>query len=232
MENSTLNDALLKMGLGNECLVQHERFYRSDDPPIYVVCQSNQIVEPKNNHSNDNTIFPFKMDNPLGLTFTKNEYFELQKANSEQLINYYQKSLAQLDLIAKENEAAYNKADMYTRRKHFFYCYLTSILNSPLNISFKNVDQIIALKKLFMNQKFKSKLKKNYVEKCCKEQHCPQLAICGSSYCGWHILKDPNQSLYEKCPVCGWPRIIKNFLPCQTHKGKPKPQRQATPTET
>ena len=153
MQTTPLNDALSKLGLGN-ATIQHDRFFRSDEPPANVVFQSSQIVEPKYDHSqSENVIFPFKMDNPM--VFTKSELLKWQETNMKQLLDYYKKQLDQIDRIVDGNKSAINKADMIIKRKHFYYCYLTSLINSPLNAGFKNLNQLISLRKLFINHNFK-----------------------------------------------------------------------------
>lgn len=234
MEKSPLDNALIKIGFGHS-LMQHDRFFRSDEPPENVIFQTNQIVEPKYDHSqNDNCMFPFRIENKVDnkMAFAKNEFLKFQEMNIKQLLDYYKKLYDHFDSIKEGNKVAVNKADMLVKRKHFYYCYLTSLISSPLNIGLKNLNQLIALRKLFMNYKFKSSKKNSFTEQCCIEPNCPQIAICGSSYCGWHILKDPDQHLYKKCPVCGWPCMINNFIPCQIHRGKQKPQRKSLPSES
>lgn len=229
MQRSTINNALIRIGLEN-ALMHHNRpcFIRSDDPPTNIIFQSNQIVEPKYERSQkENITFPFKIDKADNkMFFTKNEFVKLQETNTKQLLEYYKNLLVQFESIKEGNKAAVNKVDMSMKRKHFYYCYLTSLINSPFDSSFVNLNQLIALKKLFMNHKFASTRSKNCIEQCCKESNCPQIAICGSSYCGWHILRDLNQSLYKKCPVCGWPCMKNDFTPCQNHRGKQKPQKK------
>lgn len=213
-----LDQSLLQIGCTAECLVQHERFYRTDDPPDNVIIQTNQIVGPKAPTFSNKKTFPFQIG--AELTFTQKELYELQKIHIQKLIDAYQTQLDNLDLITQGNKASFSNADISVKRRHFYFCYLSSIMNLPVKSGFVKLNQIISLQKLFMNQLFKTRSISNIVERCCHEQGCPQVAIHGSKYCGWHILKESRQKLFEKCPECGWPRMINDFQPCKGHKGR------------
>ncbi|OHT00715.1 hypothetical protein TRFO_32480 [Tritrichomonas foetus] len=216
---------LIILGCSKDSLQQKERFHRSDDPPKDVVMQIARIVSTKSNPINDTN--PFHFNTSTSVTMARTEFTNIFKNHTKDLLEYYQAQLAQIDIIASANIIAASRADAIMTRRHFYFCVLTAILNTPKKVAFAQMEQLITLRKLFMNQKLKNNNDQlQFSEQCCREPNCPQIAIFGSSYCGWHILKDSAQTLFVKCPTCGWPRLISDFIPCRGHKDKPRPSRK------
>lgn len=215
-----LDKALQKVGLGKMC-EQKEKFFRSDDPPKNNILQINRLVGPPINPIiTEENKFIFRIDKQIA--FTKKEYLSYLKINTEKLIDCYQRQIDCIDALTNGNILALSKADVIAQRKHFYFCFLESILKAPIHTAFDNLNIIVSLQKLFLNLSFKQSNIIPPLQVCCREKNCPQIAIYGSFYCGWHILNDSMQQMFVQCPKCHWPRSSnKHISPqCCGHKHK------------
>lgn len=207
--NDSLIDATLKAIKFESAINTHAKFIRSDEQPKDVVLRIKKVIGPKRNPHHCSPRFPFE-DNVFSL-----EKKELQKwavDRAEKMLQYLNEELNKFDDIVQANAIAALNASNFDQRKHFYYLALLSILDLPQDIAFKKLDTLIAYKKLLLNRYLIDKnIEMSIPEKSCTIRGCPHLAIHGSEYCAWHILNDPRQQLFDRCEICGWPRLG----PCQ-----------------
>ena len=226
----TLNfdEVLINNGLTLEGVKRKENFPRDDKPPSNSLLITSRYFGPKKTSVTDE--FPFDpLNTDSSIAMTANEVNEWEIDRIEKLLELYKQQLELLPAMADANKTAIFNAKASERRKYFYYCHLMAITNAPKDIAFKNLDELNCLRKLWRNKAFQQDVEGLSVpDQCCEYDSCPFIAIHGSKYCGWHILNDPKQKLFESCPVCGNPRVICDGAACPGHKGTPKAAQNAT----
>jgi hypothetical protein len=102
-------------------------------------------------------------------------------------------------------------------RRRFFFAHLSAMLDCPLATSNAQLGRLLHLLKLWMNRT--GAARRGYSrELCCLAKDCPHKAIYGSGYCGWHILRDSRQQIFQMCEKCGAPKLASPAFPCTCKK--------------
>jgi hypothetical protein len=216
---SPLDRALLAAGFDESALAQHPGYERPDDPPDDAILITEHLIGPPKDQTSPEQDFPFSTENQIAVT--EAELVRWQEDRARQLIDLYQEQLDQLPDVADANVSALASASPFDQRRQFYYCHLMSILDAPKKTAFEHLNRLICLKKLWQNRRFlEEKQDLETCETCCIIPGCPQIAIHGSQFCGWHILRDERQRLFVPCPVCGWPKLNSEAFPCNAHRAE------------
>ena len=213
-----LNDCLTTLGIAPDNLNPKESFSRDDSIPKKSLLLVSRYFGPKRLSVTDDFNFD-TTSTQTNYAMTHREVAGWQKNRIEKLKELYSTQKELLPLMIQANKTAIYNAKSSDRRKHFYYCYLLALMNSPLNIAFSSIDKLNCLRKLWRNRGFKHD--RQYLAKadvCCCYGSCSLIAVHGSKYCQWHILNDENQKLFEKCNTCGWPCVILDAVQCPGHK--------------
>lgn len=203
--NDSVIDAALKAVNFESAINTHTGFERSDDQPKNVVFRIKKVLGPKRIPRQCSPQFPYE-DGIFSLE--KKEIQKWQVDRGEKLLQYLNEELNQINDIVQANSSAVFDSSHFDQRKHFYYLTLLSILDLPQDIAFQKLDTLIAFKKLLLNRYLNEKnIDMSIPEKSCCIRGCPLLAIHGSEYCAWHILNDERQQIFNKCEICGWPKL-------------------------
>jgi hypothetical protein len=212
---SLLDAAILASGLGLEA-IRHPTdssdpdFDLSDDPPTDAVLQ--QTIATFHSGASplpqEDGFVPFNPKGPSCLFAS--EQSRLQSQTSERLLAAYQMQIEQLNgaevLVPRSPQE---------QRFHFYLKHLIAVVHSPRKTAMDNFFRICRLHKLWQSRKLETEVPNSQF---CGIPDCIHLAIPGSKFCGWHILHDPEQRLFQECPECGWPIVNHPSLPCRSHR--------------
>ncbi|EAY20190.1 hypothetical protein TVAG_021350 [Trichomonas vaginalis G3] len=185
---------------------------RDDDPPKSTTLIVSRTFHPKKycGYLDD---FPFETSEPTkGFAITQTEIEARIIDRCDKLIQFYQYQLESLPDVTAANIISFNNAALADRRRQVFYSILLAINNSPKQIALKAFSDLYNLRKLWINKRYYNTFvavpQTKILCKCCKFEDCINPALYGSDFCYWHILNDPNQQMYEKCPNCGQPKLF------------------------
>ena len=228
--NSLFEEILKANGIPQENLGPKVSFIRDNKPPEKTLLITSRFFGPKRPPNSDE--FPFDPTNTdVTCALTANEANDWTLDRISKLIDLYEQQKQLLPLMADANKTAIFNAKASDRRKYFYYCHLLAISNAPRKIAFSNIESLNCLRKLWRNKAFSYDTDTlEQPDHCCEYQSCPFIAIHGTKYCMWHILNDPNQQMFEECPVCKNPKLICDAAPCPGHKPTQKERKKVDPT--
>lgn len=190
-----------------------------------IVFQASSLTSPTS--FPDRHMFPFAKDKPQRAR--KREVLEWQRDYVEKLVEAYEKELEELDHLIASNSYEKGRVGFLERRMQDYYSFFASLIDTPDDVFRNIITQMISLQKLWRNKIFEMrKGERDMAEVCCMVSGCPCVAVHGSRFCGWHILKDGREQLFVKCPVCETPRLnnFEVFSECPGHKSKTQQKRK------
>lgn len=216
-----LNTILIRLGVDPNSIRPKTRFARDDAPPSSTKLITSRFLSPRKRDSeHDKDEFNYDTTQSKSkFIFRSEELNKWRLDRIDKLLLLYEEQLKMLPTLINANKVANNNSKTIDQRRHYYYCYLTSLITAPTVISLTRFQDLITINKLWRNRTFQENKDPLKVPlQCCACEGCFFIALHGSKYCYWHILNDEKQQLFEKCSRCGHPVMICGNGVCHMHK--------------
>jgi len=204
---TVLDIALSKLGFGQG---DDEVYQRPEEPSGDCVVLSSSLVSATNDVSAEPSDFPFLSSQALRMRAV--ERLTWQRDRVGRLLSIYEGQLAQLRSLSDANGAADAAAPQSARRAQGYFAFFSGLVEAPDETFRVSVSRLVGLQKLWGGRAG------GRGGTYCVAPSCPHVAIRGSTFCGWHILRDARQRLFVRCEECGLPRPANRALECQGHR--------------